>query len=481
MLTLLAMAAHAQQTQPVGGFDPNALLPERGADPSTEPGMGEFDPNSIEPVPNGVQRQQAAYFDALELRRGLQFGYHYDSNVAQLGKGVPLPAHEDQHGDAVFGLAADLNAILHFGYEAPDARRSQSLAVGFGADTFHGWHHNWSTEDRNVFGGQAFFNWGFLLLPGEGPDFYFGVGYDYDHVRRDRDAYVDVHTVSPTLTFVWKRDDNDIRWDNETTRSMLYFDMSWRDYHEAVRIRRLERDGRYSTVGLRHVHDLAQLKGLPWLRDYVDGLKKAHQGDPHYLHEQLLGHIGYAYQKADTTGREFDGIGHELSAGLHVPLPWYLTLDLDGAWNWSDYEHRSYYDIHRRAQRGFGQRYSLGLTRTWTQFATGSELVELKLGLVAGLELDDANIVARFGNPYDRERWFAGVMFSVDWIPLAKDWHNNVPTGSSRTLPGAGGIREATSRVRKSLSSQSGPINTPTRAPLLQILGATGGGSGVTQ
>jgi hypothetical protein len=448
---LLAAVAHAQETQPaLPRIDPNRLAGSQHDEQKTE----------REPPP-------------LELRPGLQFGYHYDSNVARIGKGVPLPPDEDQHGDAVFGLLAELNAMLRFHHKHPKTHQAQSLVAGAGVDTFHGWHHNWSTEDRNVYGGQAFANWGFWLPPGEGTDFYLGLFYDYDHVRRNRDAFVDVHSVTPTLTMVWDRNNNDTRWNNETTRTMLYFNHEWRDYHEPVRIERLRRDGVYWRAGVQHVHDLAMLKALPFLRDYRETLREAYEDDPYYVHEALLGHVGYSFQTADTDGREFDGVGHELSAGLHIPLKHYFALDLDGAWTWSDYTGRSYYDIHRRHRQGFGQRYSVALTRTWTRFTSSKlELLEFKLGFVAGLELDDANIVARFGNPYDRERWFAGVVFSIDWIPLAAGWQKYIPTGASATEPGRSGIREATSRLRRTLSNQAGPTNTATRASILNLFGA---------
>ncbi len=413
------------------------------------------------------------------LEGGFRLGAGYDTNVLRLGRAMRGPRDVDRRSDCWFGASGDFS-LSHTFDLPPTAAMGRSLTIGGGAATSHSWHPALSTGDHSLYAGRVWLDyqpdvdlppWPQKGWTGEGSGLYLGLQYEHEEWRFDRSPSLRSDRLTPALTFLWRRDVLDRRWDNELDRTMLYYTHDWRDDRTAQRWPRLDRDGRYHTIGLQHVWYIRKAQDLPWLDKYFKDNPKQLRSY-FYTHEWWSVYGGYAYHWARTDGREYDHDGHELRIGTHVPLRCRLSFDIDAAFHWQQHDNPSYYDMWQRSPSNFAQRYAAVLTWTLPEEVSLAEIIETKVRCGAWFDVVDSNVVDRYGSHYEKSRAVWGVQFEMRWVPnLARGFQRYVPTRSSPVHPGSGRDRLPGTRVRRIRPSEapspgdSVPVPQPVAAP----------------
>ena len=386
---------------------------------------------------------------------GFQLGQGYDTNVLRLGKAINAPRGVDGRGDYWFGLSADLS-FSQTREIARSAGWGRSLTWGIGGATSHIWHPDISAGDDSRYAGRL---WIDIELPAESLKWvglnaredrgvYLGLQYEHEEWRLDRTPSLRSDRLTPTLTFVWRRDALDRRWYNALDRTMLYYTHDWRDYRTGGVRPRLDRDGQYHTIGIQHVYYWKKAQDLCWMQSYFASNWRQLRSF-FYTHEWLSLEGGYEYHWARTDGAEFDLRSHGLLFGAHVPLPHRLALDFDTEFVWSCHDNPSFYDIGHSRPSEFTQRYGVALSWTLPEVPARHEILESKLRVGAWFDITDSNIVDSIGHPYDRSRAVWGVQIAVRWLPdQTRGFQRFVPTRSAAIRPGTG--RAGTARNTRS-------------------------------
>lgn len=355
----------------------------------------------------------------------ITIGNQYDSNVLFLGESMPVPTGFNRKGDYRFGLEADFNFshVFLLDRHALCGKYSlgRSLTLGFGGTVSQNWHPNISEFDQGRYAGRAFTNWETDINVPYWHGFdrggvYLGLEYEHATTTLDRDTFFFSSRIMPTLTLLWRRDPDNIRWQNSMDRTIIYYDYDKRNFQEEIFNSRLDRDGNYHTLGVQHSIYLIKAQDL-WC-EYYNSLKDQDIRDFLYSHEWLRCHLGYEYQNHRTDGTEFDLIANSILWGVHLPLPYQFAFDVEGAFTWGNYGNASIFEQGFEERFDFMQRYNFGLTYTFKPCRVNTELVEAKIRAGVELNFQDSNITNRFGGDvYEYDRTVFGLQAEIRFVP----------------------------------------------------------------
>ena len=298
----------------------------------------------------------------IEWRASLAF----DSNVILLGEKTATPPRIGRQGDfrATTGIA--------IGYTLDLGKIDGSLekwSIGLQGRASGNWNADIDSFNEQEYGATAAVQ--VELWSGDeggaGP-IYAGLQYDYDYFLLGNGGFLSGNRVTPRLT-VYTLD--------RRAATGLYFTYEIRDYLESLFDRRFDRDGEYYVVGLSQSFDAVEMtsfyEGLGWepwgLANDPVNPDDYDSRDPHAdttgYDRWLRPYAGVEYSWDSTAGEEFDADGLRLVAGLDVPLPYGLMLNVSGDWRWQNYGGRSLVDFHRKGREDFIQRYGLGIERSF--------------------------------------------------------------------------------------------------------------------
>ncbi|MCG8404790.1 MAG: hypothetical protein MI923_06290 [Phycisphaerales bacterium] len=369
-----------------------------------------------------------------KIQPGLEWrfsmGNSYDSNALFLGKSMRTPNGLSGKGDYRFGLEADAN----FSHVIPLDRKyrlGRTLTLGVGGTASQNWHANISEFDRGRYMGRAFANFETEIdvpyFPGyDRGGVFLGVQYEHETSTLNRDTFFFSNRITPALTVLWRRDPDNIRWKNEMDRTTVYYSFDQRNYRDEISDPRLDRDGTYQAIGFQHSIYIIKAQHL-WPA-YYEGLipttedeEKIRKGiedqDYYYSHQWLRFNLGYEYRKHRTDGGEFDLNGNAIMWGVHIPLPYKLTFDVEGEFAWGNFPDSSIFDIRRDSRSDFSHRYNFGLTRAFYYKTSGPELIEMKIRAGTQLTFQDSSVSSRFGTDvFDYDRAVYGIQVELSQV-----------------------------------------------------------------
>ena len=326
----------------------------------------------------------------LDVQGNISFGVNYDTNVILLGDDTALPLNIGQQHD--FRFETEANFYISRYIDKTEAPVGESLSIGIGGGTAHGWHPDIHEFDLHQYTGRAFVQWQPLK------DSYFGVEYEYSYTDLGNDPFISSHRITPVFSHIWRRPDSR----DELGRTDIWYNFDDRDYREEISDRRLNRDGFYHAYGIRHIFNIRKAADL-WASYYAE----REQERLLFGEEWLNFSLGYVYRDERTDGTEFDLAGHSILSGIGVPLPWRLMFEIEGIFTWEDYSAPSVFDYRRNERSDFVQQYIFGLTRTFVARGECAALPTLVVRLRAGVSwtMRNSNIWNRLSEDiyqYDR-------------------------------------------------------------------------------
>lgn len=342
----------------------------------------------------------------LEFDGRISVANGFDTNVILLGKDTALPLTVSRSDDYFVGIEFEAN-ISRFIPSRELGGFGQSLTIGVGGTTAHQWQPNIPQYDVNRYGGRAFLSWEAI------PDLYIGLNYDFNHTLLGHDPFITSNRLVPSVTAIWRGEDRAGESRPESGRTQAYFVWEERNYFDRIPDTRLNRDGEYHVLGLRHTFNLIKASSLPYMTGYFASRPK----DQLLFGDKYLSFtIGYDYRNDRTRGREFDMHAHGFGAGLFIPLPYRFALEILGKFSWEDYTEQSIYDYERKNRFDFVQQYEFGLTNTLVARGEDRSIPTLEVKVRGGISLtiEDSNIWDRFGQDvYEYNRQLFGVGIEV--------------------------------------------------------------------
>jgi hypothetical protein len=337
----------------------------------------------------------------LDVQGNVSFGMNYDTNVILLGRDTALPLNIGRQHDFRFETEANFNITRYI--DKTEAPVGESLSIGIGGGTAHGWYTDIHPFNLNQYSGRAFVQWQPVK------DCYLGVEYEYSYTNLGAAPFISSHRITPVMSHIWRaKDSND-----ELGRTDIWYNFDNRDYLEEISDRRLNRDGNYHAYGIRHIFNLRKAADL-WASYYAERERERVLFGERWLNFSL----GYVYRDERTNGTEFDLGGHSILSGIGVPLPWRLMFDIEGIFTWEDYSAPSVFDYRRNQRSDFVQQYNFGLTRTFVARGEYAAIPTLEIKLRAGIgwTLRNSNIWDRLSQDvYEYDRTVYGLTLNFDF------------------------------------------------------------------
>lgn len=349
-------------------------------------------------------------------------GFAYDSNVTLLGDNTYQSSRIGREADVRFDTGVALSYTLDL------AKVDESLdrwTLGVVGRSSASWHADIDSYNEQDYGASVALQYRLLdAWPGEGSvehgPLYAAIQYDYDYFLLGNDGFLKSNRVSPRLTLYTF---------NQRVESTLAFSYEDRNYLEPLLSTAFDRDGNY--------FELSQMNAVDWvdMSAVYEGWNwrawgLAHDpapGDSDYQ-RWLRPYFGVAYSWDATRGVEYDTDRWGLRAGIEVPLPYGVTFDFSGEWEWENYKGErggSLVDYHRRGREDFIQTYSFGLQRRFVlvpglpdnrSTLTIDRLVMTLRGDVRFTD-DDSNVVDKSGQAvfsYERAIFGLSVAFQFN-------------------------------------------------------------------
>lgn len=337
----------------------------------------------------------------LDFQGNVSLGLNYDTNVILLGGDTALPLNIGRKYD--FRLETEANFNISRYIDKSEAPVGESLSIGLGGGTAHGWNAEIHEFNLNQYSGRSFVQWQPVK------NCYLGVEYEYAYTMLGNDPFISSHRITPVTSHIWQAKDSD----DELGRTDIWYNFESRDYREEAGEWRLDRDGRYHAWGIRHIFNLVKSSDL-WAAYYAD-----HETERRFFgHHWLNFTLGYVYRDERTKGTEFDLHGHSILSGVEVPLPWRLSLSIDGVFTWEDYGAPSVFDYRRNCRNDFSQHYNFGMTRTFVARGENVNMpsLEIKLRAGVGLTFRNSNIWDRLSQDiYEYDRAVYGLQLNIDF------------------------------------------------------------------
>jgi hypothetical protein len=328
-------------------------------------------------------------------------GAAYDSNVVLLGERTDLARNLDDESDFAFDASTSLTYTGDLGLLSSKLER---WTVGASVRTNSIWNTDISSFDLEDYGLSLVMRYAFPSPKDAGlwGRSYASLRYDGDYVELGHEKFVSADAVTANLR-VQSGDEDERLWTD------LFYRFDARDYNEALRDVRLDRDGSYSRFGASSSYKLVDVTPTfaSWNWESWGHKNDTEQRtvDPDYPKRYVIVRGAAAYGWDATEGDEFDLKSFTLATGVDVPLPhgWVLAGDVE--FEWQDYAHGSIIDYHRRERQDFIGRYGLGLKRFFV-LEPGNESdaytpafgrLTMSVEIGALWTLDDSNVVDRLG------------------------------------------------------------------------------------
>ena len=156
----------------------------------------------------------------LDLQGDLSIGGVYDTNVILLGGNTILPLGIGQKHD--FRLETAANFYVSRYIDKTEAAVGESLSIGVGGGTAHGWHPDIHEFDINLYAGRAFVQWQPLK------DWYLGTEYEYSYTLLGYEPFISGNRLTPVLSHIWRSGENG----DELGRTDAWYNYEYRDYKE---------------------------------------------------------------------------------------------------------------------------------------------------------------------------------------------------------------------------------------------------------
>lgn len=341
----------------------------------------------------------------LQFEGRLSIGTYYDSNVILLGRDTALPRGIPKKDDFRLGVEAgfDVSRTL----VKKDGIPGEALVLGLGGTTFHFWQPSIGEFDINDYSGRAYVNWELV------PDLFAGIQYDYAYTQLGHDPYISSNRITAAVSKLWRTAQEAGRG-QQFARTDIFYSYDYRDYKDILRDNDFDRDGRYHGIGVTQGFNLWKAREL-W-PDYYAEQPDGRARDGADAERTMDVSVGYLYRDERTHGREFDLNGNSLFAGLTVPLPWRLSLDLGAGFTWDDYNNPSVLSYRREPREDFIQRYTAGLTRILIARGENQRMPTLDMRLRGGIEVtyQDSNIWDRLGQDvYEFNRFIYSLTLQI--------------------------------------------------------------------
>jgi hypothetical protein len=359
--------------------------------------------------PSRIQLPVPAPIGPWEFEGWLRIGNWYDSNVILLGKQTTLPRGYKRKDDYRLDLSADFNISRNISKSEAPWLVGESLTIGFGGGTANVWQPNIAQFDVNRYPARAYLNWQPI------PDLYLGVQYEYSYTQLGHEPFITSQRITPVISKEWRGLGTD-RNQRSLGRTDLYYTQDARNYLDRLTDFRLNRDGTYRALGLKHTFHLVQAKDLPYMQDYYAAESHQRERMSSLGEDWLKFDLGFEFREERTVGTEFELGGDAFIWGLHVPLPYRFAFELQGEFAWSDYTQPSIFDYDRKERMDFMQRYNLGVTYTFVARGELPQMRTLDVKLRTGIEMtfQNSNIWNRLGeNIYEYDRAIYGAQLEI--------------------------------------------------------------------
>ncbi len=306
-----------------------------------------------------------------------QTGLTYDGNVTYLGSGG-AGLDISGRGDGKF------TSMLRFEY-APIATATESFS--FGARAANSWHFRIDEFDEQDYGATIHYH---RTL---GERWQAAVQYEYDVFYLGNEPYLSQHTVTPSVTYHWKR--CACRLMPVSTRFVYRIDAREFFFDTTPDF---DRDGYTNAVGVEQSFKFTPLSGREWTWDVYGS---------------------YFFESVATEGVEFDRLNHVFNAGFMMPLtnPWMpdkrLTFRFNAAWEIADYRNDSLIDFDADERSDLITALDVMLSQ---QLVTDPERGDVTLHAIVGWTNADSNVTLEDGpQPFTYEKWIAGLQLEWSW------------------------------------------------------------------
>ncbi|MBC8108686.1 MAG: tetratricopeptide repeat protein [Anaerolineae bacterium] len=251
--------------------------------------------------------------------------YEYDSNVIQIGSGIPLPGGISNQSDSRFVIQPSGS------YSFID---KDPWEVGIEGNGYFSWYLDLSDFDIASFQLGPFLNWHFS------ENWFFSARYGYNYVQLGHEPYLNRNIITPQLTYIEKN----------FGYTSAYFQFESRQFDEATPTPALDRDGQIYAIGIVQGINLP-----PIFRD----------AGPANLD------LSYRFEDQVAQGSDFDGLFHTLSATIFVPLPvWKLRADLGLSVAYDGYTNANSLDDEGRDREDWEYNITVGLSRQINKYFT---------------------------------------------------------------------------------------------------------------
>lgn len=344
----------------------------------------------------------------------------YDTNVILLGRETEVPLDLGRKRDFRVGTTFRGQYVLDldaFDKNNDFLKKWQVLVEGRTAATWNARIHSFNEQ---VYGSTINLRYELAGQAGALNGLYLHNRYDYDYFLLGNDGFLRSNRLRPTLQAIAFEQVLDFS---------LFFNYEDRNYLEALRDERFDRDGNYFSWGFDSILDLGKwVSGDSlWKQDSWGWLAPL-KGDRDYERPMKL-RVGLEFNTTSTQGWEFDYESQILTAGLDFPLPYGIDFRFTSLFEWQDYRGGSLVDRQRRGRDDFVQEYgfrlerSFYLTRNYSpdnyEHVTPFRLDRTVMTLYGDLRftIDDSNVRDRLGQSiyeYDRVIYGAGLRFDIN-------------------------------------------------------------------
>lgn len=344
----------------------------------------------------------------------------FDSNVPLLGRNTEAPLSKRRKRDFRAGAEFKLQHVIDLDALAPGDPLLRKWQLLIEARTSQTWNARIGDFNEQFYG--ATINLRYELLVRDANALFLNLRYDYDYVLLGNNGFLRDNRIRPSLQFVAL---------DGVVKGSVFFNYEDRNYLEALRDERFNRDGDYFSWGADAIVDLSKWLGIDgetlW-QENVWGSYAPQKTDADAWRRPLEIQIGLELTTNSTAGTEFDYDSLILRFGAEFPLPYGLDFRPQALFEWQDYRGHSLVDRKRRGREDFIQEYVFRLERKFYlsrnysgdyQFVNPLRLERTVMTVFGDVRftLDDSNVRDRLGQSvfeYNRVIYGAGVRFDIN-------------------------------------------------------------------
>ncbi|HMB96469.1 MAG TPA: hypothetical protein VKK61_10560, partial [Tepidisphaeraceae bacterium] len=249
----------------------------------------------------------------------LTLAYEYDSNVIQIGSGIPNPAGISGKSDWRWLVQPRGSYSLI---------RSGNIDAGIEASGYFTWQNDLDSFDIDSYQIGPFINYHIS------PNLYFSARYAFNDISLGYDPFLTRHIVTPQLTYI----------EPKFGYTSGYYQFQARQFDENVGTdAALNRDSKNNAIGVVQGINLPQL--------FSDT-------GPTNLE------LSYRFENQQATGTDFDGNFNTLGATFYTPLPfWKLRADIGTSVTFEQYNHANSLDAGGDKRRDTEYDIAFGVNR----------------------------------------------------------------------------------------------------------------------